>query len=98
MGTSLSTLLGAGVMNNTFCLGIFLILVYLRQMRSRSALPLLEQMIAWFDMSNVVYCVAFLAHVWLFDEALPLRIGTQLRKAWSRASTSTSAFATASAS
>jgi hypothetical protein len=50
-----------------------LILVYLRQMRSRSALPLLEQMIAWFDMSNVVYCVAFLAHVWLFDEALPLQ-------------------------
>jgi hypothetical protein len=50
-----------------------LTLVYLRQMRSRSALPLLEQMIAWFDMSNVVYCVAFLAHVWLFDEALPLQ-------------------------
>merc|ERR1719421_844181 len=50
-----------------------LILVYLRQMRSRSALPLLEQMIAWFDMSNVVYCVAFLAHSWLFDKAVPLR-------------------------
>merc|ERR1719421_1190941 len=50
-----------------------LILVYLRQMRSRSALPLLEQMIVWFDVPNVVYCVAFLAHVWLFDEALPLQ-------------------------
>jgi hypothetical protein len=50
-----------------------LTLVYLRQMKSRSALPLLEQMIAWFDVSNCVYCIAFLAHVWLFDEALPLQ-------------------------
>jgi hypothetical protein len=50
-----------------------LTLVYLRQMKSRSALPLLEQMIAWFDVSNVVYCNAFLAHVWLFDKTVPLQ-------------------------
>lgn len=49
-----------------------LILVYLRQMKARSALPLLEQMIVWFDVPNVVYCVAFLAHVWLLDDNLPL--------------------------
>merc|ERR1712066_936138 len=30
MTASLSSLLGAGVMNNTFCLGIFLALVYLK--------------------------------------------------------------------
>jgi hypothetical protein len=50
-----------------------LTLVYMRRMKSRSALPLLEQMIVWFDASNVVYCVAFLAHSWLFDKAVPLR-------------------------
>lgn len=49
-----------------------LILVYLRQMKARSALPLLEQMIVWFDVPNVVYCIAFLAHVWLLDDPLPL--------------------------
>lgn len=50
-----------------------LILVYLRQMKARSALPLLEQMIVWFDVPNVVYCIAFLAHVWLLDDPLPLQ-------------------------
>jgi hypothetical protein len=49
-----------------------LCLVYLRQMKARSALPLLEQMIVWFDVPNVVYCIAFLAHVWLLDDPLPL--------------------------
>jgi len=49
-----------------------LVLVYLRQMKNKSALPLLEQMIVWFDVSNVIYCVAFLSHVWLLDDALPL--------------------------
>lgn len=49
-----------------------LILVYLRQMKARSALPLLEQMIVWFDVPNVVYCITFLAHVWLLDDPLPL--------------------------
>jgi len=49
-----------------------LILVYLRQMKARSALPLLEQMIVWFDVPNVVYCISFLAHVWLLDDPLPL--------------------------
>jgi len=32
MTTSLSSLLGAGVMNNTFCLGIFLALIYFRNL------------------------------------------------------------------
>jgi hypothetical protein len=50
-----------------------LTLVYLRRMKSGSALPLLEQMIVWFDVSNVVYCIAFLAHVWLFDKAVRLQ-------------------------
>jgi len=49
-----------------------LILVYVRQMKVRLALPLLEQMIVWFDVPNVVYCIAFLAHVWLLDDPLPL--------------------------
>merc|ERR1740130_2355094 len=41
-------------------------------MKARSALPLLEQMIVWFDVPNVVYCITFLAHVWLLDDPLPL--------------------------
>jgi len=49
-----------------------LVLVYVRQMKVRLALPLLEQMIVWFDVPNVVYCIAFLAHVWLLDDPLPL--------------------------
>jgi hypothetical protein len=49
-----------------------LVLLYLRQMKRKTLLPLLEQMIVWFDVCNVLYCVAFLAHVWLLDDSLPL--------------------------
>jgi hypothetical protein len=49
-----------------------IILVYLRQMKKRCLLSLLEQMVVWFDVGNVLYCVAFLAHVWLLDDPLPL--------------------------
>lgn len=49
-----------------------IVLVYLRQMKRRCLLPLLEQMIVWFDVGNVLYCIAFLAHVWLLDDPLPL--------------------------
>jgi hypothetical protein len=48
-------------------------LVYFRQMLTKTALPLSEQMVEWFGVENVVYCVAFLAHSWLDDESLPLR-------------------------
>lgn len=55
-----------------------LALVYLRQMKSAAQLPLLEQMISWFDAPNVVYCIVFLSHVWLFDDSVPLNKWQQL--------------------
>merc|ERR1719287_81973 len=30
-------------------------------------------MVSWFDAPNVIFCIAFLAHVWLFDDSLPLK-------------------------
>jgi hypothetical protein len=47
-------------------------------MRQRASLPLLEQMVEWFAVENVVYCVAFLANVWLDDDALPLKAWHQI--------------------
>uniref|UniRef100_A0A0G4FKK3 Uncharacterized protein n=1 Tax=Chromera velia CCMP2878 TaxID=1169474 RepID=A0A0G4FKK3_9ALVE len=35
--------------------------------------PLLRQMVSWFDVCNVAFFLAFLAHVYLLDDMIPLR-------------------------
>eukprot|EP00921_Rhytidocystis_pertsovi_P001315 GHVQ01002247.1.p1 GENE.GHVQ01002247.1~~GHVQ01002247.1.p1 ORF type:complete len:838 (+),score=159.02 GHVQ01002247.1:331-2514(+) len=48
-------------------------LAYLQSLDTPSLQPLLRQMIMWFDSCNVIFFLAFLAHVFVLDDTIPLK-------------------------
>ncbi|CEM09647.1 unnamed protein product [Vitrella brassicaformis CCMP3155] len=48
-------------------------LCYIKSMETPTLLPLLKQMVLWFDANNVVYFLSFLAHIFVLDDTVPLK-------------------------